>query len=145
MATEPVQNYQNHVRHDVFLYVYLLLILAAILCAVAGLFVAPALVAIAVILNGIGTAFAAINARQYATKLQDRIIRTEMQVRLKEALGGDPQNRVRDFTLDQLIALRFAGDDELAELANFVLDEHITDKAQIKQMVKNWKADHLRV
>lgn len=145
MAAEPVQNYQNHIRHDTFLYVYLLVLLAAVVCAAVGLFTAPALVPIAVILNAIGTVFAAINARGYATKLQDRIIRTEMQLRLKEALGGDPQKRVRDFTLDQLIALRFAGDDEIGELANFVLDENITDKSQIKQMIKNWKADHLRV
>lgn len=145
MSTDSVQNYENHVRHDVFLYVYLLILLVAVVCAAVGLFMAPALVPIAVILNAVGTVFAAINARGYATKLQDRIIRTEMKLRLKEALGGDPQNRVRDLTLGQLVALRFAGDDELGELANFVLDENITDKAQIKQMVKNWKADHLRV
>ena len=145
MANEPVQNYQNHIRHDVFLYVYLFILLLAVICAAVGVFMAPVLVPIAVILNVVGTVFAAINARQYATKLQDRIVRTEMQLRLKEAFGGDPQKRVRDFSLGQLIALRFAGDDELAELANFVLDENITDKAQIKQMVKNWKPDHLRV
>lgn len=145
MATEPVQTYQNHVRHDVFLYVYLLILLIAVICAAIGLFMAPALVPIAVILNAVGTVFAAINARGYAVKLQDRIVRTEMQLRLKEALGGDPQKRIRDLSLGQLIALRFASDEELGELANFVLEENITDKAQIKQMIKNWKADHLRV
>lgn len=145
MSIEPEQNYQNHIRHDIFLYVYLLVLAASIVFAGIGLVTVRALVPFAVILNGIGTILACINARSYATKLQDRIVRTEMLLRLKEVFGDDPQRRLRDFTLDQLIALRFAGDDEIAELANFVIEEHITDKKQIKQMIRNWRPDHLRV
>lgn len=145
MAEEKTQNYENHVRHDTFLYLILAILLAAIVFTVIGIFVSEVLVAIGVILNVVGTVFVAINARSYAVKLQDRIVRTEMRMRLKDIYKGDPMNRVNDFTLSQLIALRFASDAELAELSQFVLDEGITDKAQIKQMIKEWNPDHMRV
>ena len=43
------------------------------------------------------------------------------------------------------MALRFASDGELAELAQTVLRDNLTDKKAIKQMIKAWNADHLRV
>lgn len=139
------QNYSNHIRHDKLLYVYLVMLLASVALAAIGIFTAPVLVPIALIVNSLATILLAANARTYGTKMQDRIIRTEMNLRLKHVLHGDPQDRARDFTLSQFIGLRFAGDDELAELSQIVLDQNITSANEIKKMVGNWQADHLRV
>ena len=57
----------------------------------------------------------------------------------------DLQDRVGDFTTNQLIGLRFAPDDELPELARRVLDEGISDRKTIKQAIKNWRADTQRI
>ncbi len=86
----------------------------------------------------------AVYARNFALTVQDRLIRLEMRLRLEKLLPSDLQARVRDFTLDQLIALRFAGDDEMPALAREVLEKNITSRKEIKRRVKSWQADHLR-
>jgi hypothetical protein len=44
----------------------------------------------------------------------------------------------------QLVSLRFASDAELPALARKVLDEKLSDRKGIKQLVKDWQADYLR-
>jgi hypothetical protein len=83
-------------------------------------------------------------ARIFALTVQNRVIRLEMRLRLRELLPADLQPRIKDFTLGQLVALRFAGDAELPALARKVLDENLTDKRSIKMLVQNWQPDHLR-
>jgi hypothetical protein len=78
--------------------------------------------------------------RVFALRLQNRIIRLEMQVRL--ARLGRTDDLVR-LTLPQLIALRFASDAELPALAERAHDEGLTPK-QIKQAVRDWQGDYLR-
>ncbi|MBI4443802.1 MAG: hypothetical protein HY649_10555, partial [Acidobacteria bacterium] len=53
--------------------------------------------------------------------------------------------RIKEFTPAQLIALRFASDQELPELARRVLVENVTDRKTIKKMIQTWKPDYLRV
>jgi len=44
----------------------------------------------------------------------------------------------------QFVSLRFAGDAELPALARKVLDEKLSERKAVKQLVKNWKPDYLR-
>ena len=44
-----------------------------------------------------------------------------------------------------LIGLRFASDDEVADLITAVVSEGIKDRTEIKKRVKNWRPDHQRV
>jgi hypothetical protein len=67
-----------------------------------------------------------------------------MRLRLARVLPADLQPRIGDFTIDQLISLRFASDAEMPELARKVLDEKMNDRKAIKQQVKDWQADWLR-
>jgi hypothetical protein len=84
-------------------------------------------------------------ARLFALTVQDRLIRLEMHLRLARLLPSDLQPRIKDFTVDQLIALRFASDGEIPDLCRKVLTEKLTDRKTIKQMIKTWVPDHLRV
>jgi hypothetical protein len=86
-----------------------------------------------------------VSARSFATTLQDRVIRLEEQLRLERLLPTELRPRIQEFTRDQFVALRFASDGELPTLAREVLDQRIHDRAAIKQMVNEWRADHLRV
>ncbi len=83
-------------------------------------------------------------ARIFALTAQDRVIRLEMRLRLAE-LAPHLGRRFDEFTLNQLVSLRFASDAELSALATKVLDEKLDDRKAIKQMVQEWKADPVRV
>jgi Family of unknown function (DUF6526) len=86
----------------------------------------------------------AFNARVFALKVQDRVIRLEMQLRLQQVLPADLRTRIPEFAVGQLIALRFASDGELPELSRKVLDEKLTDRKTIKKLVRNWQPDFVR-
>jgi hypothetical protein len=83
-------------------------------------------------------------ARIFALTVQDRVIRLEMRLRLARVLPPDHQSEIERFTVPQLVALRFASDEELPELAARVLGDNLHDKNTIKKMVRNWQADHQR-
>lgn len=85
-----------------------------------------------------------VMARVMAMKVQDRVIRLEEQLRLERVLPADLQPRIEEFTMEQLVALRFASNAELPELARKVLDEKLNDRKAIKQMIKTWRPDFLR-
>ena len=85
-----------------------------------------------------------LSARMMALKVQDRVIRLEEQLRYDRLLPDDLRSRIGDFSVDQCIALRFASDAELPLLARKVLDDKVTERKAIKQMVRNWKPDYLR-
>lgn len=83
-------------------------------------------------------------ARTFALTVQDRVIRLEMQIRLERLLVPELRPRIGEFTVNQLVGLRFAGDDELPVLALQVLNENLTSRKIIKQRVKDWRPDFLR-
>lgn len=83
-------------------------------------------------------------ARIFALTVQDRVIRLEMRLRLQQALPPDLRARIPELEVGQLVALRFAGDAELPELARKVLDEKLTDRKAIKKLIRDWQPDFLR-
>jgi hypothetical protein len=82
--------------------------------------------------------------RIFPLTVQDRVIRAEMRARLGELLPVDQRARIAELTVGQLIALRFASDEELPALTRKVLDEKILSRDEIKRQIQNWKADDLR-
>jgi hypothetical protein len=83
-------------------------------------------------------------ARVMALSVQDRVIRLEETLRMRALLPADLQARIGEFTVKQLVALRFASDGELSGLARQVLDGKIQDQKAIKKMVREWRADYQR-
>ena len=98
---------------------------------------------------GIVVAFAllivAFFARVFALGAQDRVIRLEERLRMQHLLPDDLKPRINDFTTNQMIALRFASDAELPDLARKVLDENIGERKAVKQLIKTWRADYQRL
>ena len=84
-------------------------------------------------------------ARVFALKAQDRVIRLEMRLRMRELLPADLQGRINEFTPQQMVGLRFAGDGELPALARRVIDESITAATPIKKLITDWQGDFDRV
>ena len=83
-------------------------------------------------------------ARLFALAVQDRVIRLEERMRMERLLPADLKPRIGEFSVPQLVSLRFASDAELPELARKVLDEKIEDRKAIKRLVKNWRPDFQR-
>lgn len=143
----PEQNFQNHTRwlppFHFFVLPVLLINLGFSLywCGKAGFSISGILsvfVAAAILLGF-------VMARLMATKVQDRVIRLEERLRFERVLPADLRPRVTEFTTDQLVALRFAGNDELPGLARKVLDNKLNDRKAIKQMIQTWRPDFDRV
>lgn len=86
----------------------------------------------------------ALCARIFALKVQDRVIRLEERLRCERLLPSDLRARMGDLTIDQIVGLRFASDEELPELTRRVLEGKLNGRKAIKQQVKTWKADYLR-
>jgi hypothetical protein len=85
-----------------------------------------------------------LSARMFALTVQDRVIRLEERLRYQRLLPADLQPRIGEFTVNQLVSLRFASDAELPALARRVLDEKMNERKAIKQLVKSWRPDYLR-
>jgi hypothetical protein len=84
-------------------------------------------------------------ARLFPLAAQDRVIRLEERLRFARLLPADLQPRIDEFTAGQMVALRFASDAELPALARRVLEEKLTARKAIKQQIKSWRGDYLRV
>ena len=80
-------------------------------------------------------------ARAFALKAQDRAIRAEENLRHFAMTGKLLDKRL---TISQVIALRFASDEEFVLLAQKAADENISAK-DIKTSIKNWRGDYYRV
>lgn len=100
--------------------------------------------AIVSLLLAIALILVALYARMFALTVQDRVIRLEMRLRLKSVLPPDLKPLIPKLSVDQLVALRFASDAELPSLCRRVLDEKLTKRSSIKQLIKTWKPDYLR-
>jgi hypothetical protein len=85
-----------------------------------------------------------VAARTMALAVQDRVIRLEERLRYERVLPAELLSRSGDLDVGQIVALRFASDAELAALLQRVLDEKLTKRKAIKQLVKNWRPDYLR-
>ena len=144
--SQTEQNYKNHARWlPPFHFFVLPILLANVLYSIRLMFGDPS----------VGTGFAflvatalfmlALLARTQALKAQDRVIRLEMRLRLREVLPTDLQGRILELTPEHMIGLRFAGDGELPELVRQALGGTLATTKSVKEAVKDWQDDHLRV
>jgi len=139
------QSLKSHTRFDPLFHFFLapvalLILIWTIVQAVRE----PGWYTAAHILVALWALIAAFKIRSYALKVQDRVIRLEERLRLKELAPASLQGRIGDLTEDQLIGLRFASDGEVADLAQRALSGNWNRK-QIKEAIKNWRPDNWRV
>ena len=80
-------------------------------------------------------------ARAFALRAQDRAIRAEENFRHFILTG---KRLPKELRIGQIIALRFASDEEFTALVQKAVTENLDSKT-IKQSIRNWKADHNRV
>ena len=137
------QSYQHHAHHPVPTYVATILALAALVCYVGAWAFGWQTHDVASVLLTMAVFVLASISRLYTVKLQDRIILLEMQVRCARVLPPGQDELLTQLGPKQVVALRFASDEELGELLRRAVDEQLAPDA-IKRAVRHWKADLLR-
>lgn len=83
-----------------------------------------------------------LSARLMALAVQDRLIRLEMRLKLREL--GVPDADIKRITVRQFVGLRFASDAELPGLVQRVLKGELVEQKAIKAAVTDWQADWQR-
>jgi hypothetical protein len=145
VSMPKAQSFENHAKfvplfHGLILPVFLINFISS----VYWLYAVRSWASLLNVLMAFALIVLAFYARIFALTVQDRVIRLEMRLRMSRCLPSDLQTQIDRFTVAQLVALRFAADDELPELAARVLRENLHDKKTIKKMIRNWQADHQR-
>jgi hypothetical protein len=143
---EPQQSFQNHARiipayHYFIFGTFTINLIVSIMNVIST----PSVTTATAVLTAAALIALAIFARVFALRAQDRVIRLEMRLRMRELLPPALQPSISAFTPGQLVAMRFASDAELPELAAHVLAGNVQNQKAIKQMIKNWQGDFLRV
>jgi hypothetical protein len=87
----------------------------------------------------------ALMARVMALTVQTRVIRLEERLRLQRLMPAEEHSTIGILTLSHLVGLRFASDEEAADLAHRCASGDLKSSGEIKRAIKNWRADHLRV
>src|SRR5271169_4312171 len=146
MANEKPQSLQNHTR---LVPPFHMFVLPVLLVNIGGTIYHLIKTGISYnsvfgVLMALALFVLAFYARVFALAVQDRVIRLEMRLRLVQILPVELRPRISEFTAGQLVSLRFASDAELPALARKVLDDKMSDRKAIKQLIKDWQADHLR-
>lgn len=145
MSKTTAQNYKNHVRFDPLYHVVLFSILVVNLIAVVVHLVHHAsLHSIWLLVLSLAALLLFLKMRLYAMTVQDRVIRLEERLRLQALAPAEWHAQIYHLSTDQLIGLRFASDDEVLSLAKEALENNYGRK-QIKERIKNWRADWERV
>ncbi|RDI38009.1 DUF6526 family protein [Falsibacillus pallidus] len=139
------QNYENHSKLDPMFHLGIALLTLATLVLSILFYVThvgeETLLSFVILFGAIIFLLVMIRLRTYPLQVQDRVIRVEENFRYYRLTGKalDPK-----LSMKQIIALRFAPDEELPGLVERTLAENLEPK-EIKQAVQNWRADHYRV
>lgn len=141
------QNFKNHVRyipqyHFLLSSIILALNVLTVINLISALKTDSGIMEAAMfLLIAITLSISFLMIRGFPLKAQDRAIRAEENLRYFSLTGKLLDNRL---TMSQIIALRFAADEELITLADRALKENLSKK-DIKKAIQHWRPDHNRL
>ena len=146
MAQKVPQTYANHVRlHPPF---HFFLAPASLIAPILGIVNIVrhynTLEAWIILLLCLMAPVAVTLLRVYALRVQDRVIRLEERMRLATLLNEPLRSRIPELRESQLVALRFACDEELPPLVEKALAGRMPNR-EIKKSIGRWRPDTFRV
>ena len=139
------QTYATHHRWLVpWHFIAAPLLAANVIVAAIAVFKNPGFTTTWLLLVSIALLLTLFTARSMATTNQDRLIRLEERLRLNRLMPGREAD-IAKLTVDQLIELRFACDEEAPGLVDRALAGELRGRNDIKKEVKTWRGDVLRI
>lgn len=143
---QPAQTYKTHVRwFPPFHFFVAPVLLINVLVSGWLLYRTPSRLGLWQLIVAVALATLAGLARVMAISVQDRVIRLEMRLRMREVLPADMHPRIPEITREQYVGLRFASDAELPALVRKVLAGELKTTNEIKRQIAQWEGDYLRV
>jgi len=139
------QSYATHRRWDPLFHFFALPVLALVypLWAIVHLYRHPTPQSVVWLLFALAVAVLTLRARIFPLRVQDRLIALEERLRIERTLPIGAREQAVQLTDDQLIGLRFASDEELADIVSTACAEKLT-RTEIKKRVKSWRPDYRR-
>jgi uncharacterized membrane protein len=140
------QNYKNHGRvvtgFHIVTFALILILLTLSIINLVKVYGEPSwfYAGVMPILTTIIITLVAWYSRVFPLKAQDRAIRAEENLRYYVLTGKLLDAKLH---MSQIIALRFAPDEEFPKLAAKAVAENLKNK-EVKQAITNWKADNHR-
>jgi hypothetical protein len=145
MSKSQPQSLKSHARFDPpYHFVLVIVFLANLIISIVYVVKHPGFYSAWYVVLSVAVILTLLKMRAYPLKVQDRVIRLEERLRLQALAPSEWHSQIDRLSEDQLIALRFAADDEVVELAKQALEHHLTRK-QIKERINNWRGDYWRV
>jgi hypothetical protein len=144
MSDQTPQNLANHMRLDPPFHFFALPVMGiTLLLAIWNLIQHAGFAAAWGVVFMLALLIVAFKTRSYALKAQDRVIRLEERMRLATLLPEPLRARSSALTESQLIALRFASDEEIPALVEKTLASNLPS-AEIKKAIVTWRPDYFR-
>jgi hypothetical protein len=145
MAEKTPQNFANHVRLDPPHHFFVLPVFAiSWIISLVLLVRHPGFLSGWRVVLATAAIIAVLRIRSYPLRVQDRVIRLEERLRLAGLLPESQRPQIAQLTEEQLIALRFASEEEVAGLVQRAVTEKLS-RSDIKKAVRNWWPDYWRV
>lgn len=143
---EKTQDYKSHRRYVPGFHFFVLPVLIAnVIVEGKRLFMLQDMHTAWAFIVAVGLFMLAWETRGMAARAQDRVIRLEERLRLAQLMSPENVAKIGELTPKQLVALRFASDEEAPELAQRAMTGEFKSPEDIKKAVKNWRADLHRV
>jgi hypothetical protein len=145
MAEPYPQTLANHVRLDPPFHFFVLPVFAiSWIVSVVVLVRRPCFLRLWIVIFVTAIVVAVTKARFYALRVQDRVIRLEERLRLATLLPDSLRPQIAKLSEGQLIALRFASDEEVPALVERTLSENLAPVV-IKRAIQHWRPDYWRI
>ena len=145
MSKSEAQSLKNHGRLDPSFHIISTLVLVInLVLAICFVVKHFNIYSMWLVVLSIATFIPFFKIRMYPLKVQDIVIRLEERLRLQALAPAEWHSQIYRLSEDQLIALRFAADEEVVSLAKAALEQNLTRK-QIKERIKSWRPDNYRV
>jgi hypothetical protein len=145
MSKQVPQSLKSHARLDPpYHFVTFLILIVSLIVSIVYLVGHPHFYTAWLVVLSVAVFIPYFKLRTYALKVQDRVIRLEERLRLQALAPAEWHPQIARLSEDQLIALRFAPDEELVDLAKQAIADNLSRK-QIKERIKSWRPDNWRV
>lgn len=145
MAEKKPQSFANHARFDPWFHFFAIPVFGiSVVATVVHFIMHPSLRAGWIFVVSVAALVSVFKIRVYALRNQDRLIRLEERLRLMTLLTEPLRSRIPELTESQLIAIRFAGDAEVATCVESALAGKLS-RADIKKAIQSWRPDYWRI